>query len=150
VKPKKARWPKLLVDIDGDRDWLVAIDKKIRVLDRYWDTQFNREAIHETFNDERRLTAREMARVFKIVEDENAYTLTPCNCYMGFRKGFDVCAVEQFAPGVPFEITHLLRFSEKQLPEGWKWDRLSRHFTSAAKLKLYKMDPVHDEAYYEY
>ncbi len=96
------------------------------------------------------LSEREVKRVLKIVEDESRFTFTPCNTDFGFRVGFDVYSVSETAPGVPFEIELLLRFTERQLPKGWGWDQLKPHFTSAAKLKHYKFEPIRDRESYEY
>jgi len=137
-------------DFSEDAKWLIALDKEVRKVETYWDRQFNRDAVRETFHDERKLTVKELKKLLAMVKDEKTYTFTPENGCMGFRIVYNVCAVKRDAPGVPFDIAHIFRVSEKQLPTGWDWDQLQPHFTSAAQLKVYKMEPIRDRAHYEY
>ena len=159
MKKKRAwepSWPKVERPVFKPADpehandvaWLIGLDQEVRELKRDYTARFGQ--CYEVFNDRRNLSVPELKRIFEIVKNEDAFTFTPENVGFGFRVGYDVCYVEATAPGVPPEIVHVFRVSEKQLPEGWGWAQLSQHFTSAEKLVYYKLPAIGDEGHYQY
>ena len=83
------------------------------------------------------ITAEEAERLMTIIEDDgNQLILYPINTAMGFRVGYEVLSFDLPFPGAKPEFKRELVVTDNQLPEGYKWGRMSEVFMRARNLEL--------------
>ena len=109
--------------------------------------------VYADVSTEASMTPREAQRLIKIVK-EDGLLMYPVNMDMGFRVGFVVGAVVHEAPGIEPSAQSLVQFSEKQLPRGYTFQRLSQIFLKPENLEKMKFcglePPVGDRSRYDY
>jgi hypothetical protein len=107
---------------------------------------------HDIFK-ERSMSSKEMERVLDIVRDEDL-VFRPAISNHFFEKSYEVMEATKPYPGVRSYTRILLRFSERQVPTEYDWNRLSEHFLSQRNLRLidfHGLEPIFEnKSHYEY
>jgi len=125
-----------IVKIKEDYKFLAALDKKLHY---YYETTFTPNMsggpIHGKASSftSRKLTAEEMERTLQVVEKQNLI-LHPVDANFGFHPAFRVAEAKKNK-----KTPSLLVFDEKQLPEGYSFDALSKFFLSKRNLAMMKL-----------
>lgn len=97
----------------------------------------------------RKLNEAELGRIFAVVEKEGLI-LYPSTTTFGFHPAFEVFSAERVAPGVPPQFELILKWRLDQSPEGWTWQKMSKHFTKAETLKFFGLPSPGKEVDYQY
>ena len=101
------------------------------------------------------ITVEETERLLAIVEDDSNYlVLYPASAGIGgFNIGFQVFSFDMQLPGVMPDYNRELFLIEKQLPEGYRWDRMAKIFMKPRNVELVDLlglRPIEDKVSYEY
>lgn len=143
-KPLAAKKP-----ISAGVAFLQELDKEIRTTRPCRDDRTGQEYGIDDYKKDRKLNVGELKRIFAIVEDLGLI-LYPTTTEFGFHPCFEVLSAEVTAPGIPPEVTQLLKWRLDQSPPKWTWQRMSKHFASAAAVKHAGLDPIQGEVHYQY
>ena len=105
---------------------------------------------------DQRITEYEIARTLEMLGRRDDLVIYPTTTNFGFSVSFEISRGTKPVPGVKAEKERLLTFSERQLPEGYNFQRLSPHFLSGRNKRLMKwydfeIDPrMGDRVNYDY
>ena len=79
---------------------------------------------------DQKITIEEIEKVLSLIGKENHLVITPINTNRGFSVGFEV-----LCPGYKSRTT-LLTFIEKQLSEGYDFNKISRTFNREDNIEM--------------
>ncbi|MBN2458768.1 hypothetical protein JXB28_00640, partial [Candidatus Woesearchaeota archaeon] len=139
-----------VINIKDDYKFLSALDKKLHY---YHETSFTPNISGSTIHGKassftsRKLTAEEMERTLQVVEKQNLI-LHPVDANFGFHPAFRVAEAKKNK-----KTPSLLVFDEKQLPEGYSFDALSKVFLSKRNLAMIEfagLEKPREKDYYYY
>lgn len=137
-------------------EFLRALDKRVHYIIKERTLKLHCRDSYETRDVDKYYTttmdAGSLERALGIVKKEDL-VFFPYNTEYGFSIGFCVAQIEAQALGVQPEVTPILQFLERQLPEEYGWDRLSKVFLRTRNKELITyagLEPIHDFAHYCY
>ncbi|GEM_PF-4223594 len=87
---------------------------------------------------DKKLSEEELLKILEVVEKRDDLVIYPTSTNFGFSVSFEVSQGIKPVPTIEAKTERLLTFSERQLPNGYDFQRLSHHFTSPRNLHLMK------------
>ena len=107
-----------------DRAYVDYIEKKCHTFTMSGGNRWNHEHKIDNYH-EIKLTDDDLVRLAKIIRENEVFVL-PTTTAFGFAPAFMVCEASVAYLNVPSEITTLAMFAERQLPDGWTFDRIAK------------------------
>ncbi len=149
--------PKIARPTSADLRFLREVDIKVRTLSKetYTIPKSKVEYRQENFHDVR-LTNSELERMLGLVGLKKGIVLRPANINWGLNVGFEVGHVTPPVNLKDAKGTYdlLVRFQEKQLPEGYLFDNLAETFMQSENIKMITScslaAPVNQRDLYDY
>lgn len=116
---------------ERNREFLVDLDKKTHYVTESWfETNMSRSSYKcyiDQYTDQK-INPDEIEKVLGLINEETGLALTPINTNWGFSVGFQVLYL--------FDKMSLLIFLEKQLPEGYDFNKLSHVFNRQDNIEM--------------
>jgi len=133
-----------------DRDLLKKLNDRLYSERLLAPDRFGHQTLYTDYKDGAKLAGIELKRVIDAMKRDPELLLLPTSTTWGFGGPcYMVVEAAQHAPGLPTECKALFHVKTAQMPEGWGWKEMLKHFPPEEKMHAlgWNMYGQHASAY---
>ena len=127
----------LETQVEEDIEFLKQLDKRTCEVIKCEEGAY-KGCIRLNCNYENKISINEIQKVLNIIQERDDLVIYPTTTNFGFSVSFEISRGIKPVPTIEAETERLLTFSERQLPNGYDFQRLSQHFMLPRNLHLMK------------